>query len=238
MNNCLIDGSKAYGFFCDPNVEVPSFSNNTIRNCDKAPIWFYSLSSAAALTTNSTLTGNTNNYVAVNNFDLPAQTSLTIGRTSVPYFIEQGGEMRGNLTITEGVTFYMDADAGISIVNDASASLTVNGTAELPVTFTRLPGSSYYWASSGAMGIQLWKGYHTINHCIIEYGAGRSDVGAISMAWETSLTISNTVIRNSNHYGFYVSHNTVSVNHTNVTFANNAGGNVYWHDGQIYEQIP
>ncbi|MDR3327893.1 MAG: hypothetical protein LBT04_07230 [Prevotellaceae bacterium] len=240
MSHCKISGGLAYGLYSTylPGV-IPTFKNNVIEGC-VAPVYLNHIRQAVDFDMTSTYANNTNNYVTIKDFALPAQTNLTVGRTGVPYFIETYGEMLGNLTITEGVTFYMDADAGISIVNNAAASLTVNGTAANPVTFTRLPGSSYYWASSGAMGIQLGKGNHTINHCIIEYGAGRSGVGAISMSGETSLTISNTVIRNSNHYGFYVSrgHTNVSVNHTNVTFASNADGNVYWHDGVVYTQIP
>jgi hypothetical protein len=241
MSHCKISGGLAYGLYCTylPGV-IPTFKNNVIEGC-VTPVYLNNVRQVVDFDMTSTYTGNTNNYVTIKYFALAAQTSVTINRTSVPYFIETYAEMNGNLTITEGVTFYMSADAGISILNNATASLTVNGTAELPVTFTRLPNSSYYWATtSSANGIQLWKGNHAINNCIIEYGGGRSGIGAISLAYETSLSLNNVIIRNSNHYGVYVSqgHTDVSITHTNVTFANNADGNVYWHDGTVKTQIP
>jgi hypothetical protein len=221
MNNCLIDGSKAYGFFCDPNVEVPSFSNNTIRNCDQAPIWFYSLSSAAALTTNSTLTGNTNNYVEIGSGAVSG--NLTINAAGVPYYVSADFSVNAQLTINAGATFWMGNDIGI-LVRSPNGRLNINGTAANHVTFTRPAGTSYYWD-----GIELYTLGCTFDYVDFEYGGNTSE-GTIWIDNYLPINLSNSSIKNSRYWGITMDGGS-SVICTSVTFSNNGSGHVKLPNG-------
>jgi len=216
MNNCLIDGSKAYGFFSDPDAEIPSFSNNTIKNCDKAPIWFNSLSSAAALDASSLLTGNTNDYVEIGSTAVAA--NLSIKPTTVPYYISAGFSVNAQLTINAGATFWMGNDKAI-FVRTPNGRLNVAGTAAQHVTFTRPAGTSYYWD-----GIELYTLGNTFDYVDFDYG-GNTAEGTIWIDDNLPISLSNSSIKNSRYWGITMDRYS-SVNCTSVIFSNNASGHV------------
>jgi hypothetical protein len=216
MNNCLIDGSKAYGIFSDPDAEIPSFGNNTIRNCDKAPIWFGSLSSAAALDATSLLTGNTNDYVETGIDAVDA--NLTIKPTTVPYYVSTSLYINAQLTINAGATFWMGNDKGFS-VRTPNGRLNVAGTAAQHVTFTRPTGTSYYWD-----GIEFYTLGNTFDYVDFEYG-GNTAEGTIWIDNNLPVALSNSSIKNSRYWGITMDAGS-SVSCIDVTFSSNASGHV------------
>jgi hypothetical protein len=170
----------------------------------------------------SDLTNNRNKYIGVR--DATMEESVTINRTTVPYYFSHGALHLETytLTINEGVTIYM---AERNVISGNSGRLMINGTASNKVRFTRLPdGGAYFWnrIAFGAPG-------SIIKHCIFEYGGGGSQyVGALEIWSTANLTLENVAVNNAKYYGVYFHDNSGwTVNHSNVTFSGNGLGNVH-----------
>jgi hypothetical protein len=221
MNHCLIDGSKAYGFYSRQYAAIPSFTGNTIKNCDIAPVFFYSLSSASGLDATSVLTGNANDYVHIDSYTVRA--ALTINAAGVPYYISQNISVEAPLTLNAGVTFWMGNGKKLSVTNP-NGSLTVKGTAAQHVTFTRPAGTSYYWD-----GIKINILGSTFDYADLEYGGNTNNEGIIYVSAGLSCTLSNSSVKKSKDWGVVLSRsssNPASISCTKVTFSDNADGNV------------
>ncbi|MDR0872854.1 MAG: hypothetical protein LBN27_05220, partial [Prevotellaceae bacterium] len=110
---------------------------------------------------------------------------------------------------------------------------------EKPVTFTRLPGMTYYWGYYGGLRFSRNNG-SVLNWCIIEYV--KSGMAAIELEYEGNITLNNCTIRNNQYVGvgWGSGHSNCVVNHTgtNERFANNAGGNVKLSNGSIVSALP
>jgi hypothetical protein len=236
LSHCKISGSKSNGlnvYSSGTPCELSYFDNNVVENCN-VPVSLYQIEMAEHFNLTSNLTSNTNKYISVANMNL--SKNLTLNATTVPYYLQRCDGLHKTFTVEEGVTFYMADNSQFRMQDDGV--LLVNGTAEKPVLFTRLPNSAAYWCGIfGGYGNSV---HHTLNHCIIEYGGGTNDGtndGGNLILWQAGITLNNVEFRNSMRYGIFV-HTNTSVNHSNVTFSNNALGNVRWHDGLVYDALP
>ncbi|MDR1860856.1 MAG: DUF5018 domain-containing protein [Bacteroidales bacterium] len=223
MNNCLIDGGKAYGLYCDPGTEIPSFSTNTIKNCDKAPVLFYSISTAAAFDMTSDFTGNTNDYVEIGSGAVAA--SLSIKQINVPYYVSAGFSVNAQLSIGAGATFWMGNNIGINITSP-NGRLNITGTSANHVKFTRPTGTSYYWDN-----IELYTLGNTFDYVDFDCGGNSSSYGTIWIDNNLSLALSNSSVKNSRYWGIVMDPSS-SITCTAVTFSNNASGHVKLPSGQ------
>ena len=78
--------------------------------------------------------------------------NTTLSETTVPYYCIGSQTINRTLTINEGITIYVQADRSWS--DSEYGKLVVNGTPTKPVTFTRLPGITYYWGTSSVSNSQ------------------------------------------------------------------------------------
>jgi hypothetical protein len=238
ISHCTISGGLLRGLYLSENINLTAFDNNKIENVEEAPVYFQGqLARLAKFDLTSDFTNNAKPYIFVR--PLPLYETATLNETSVPYYFANSGigDMRANLTINAGVTIYMAQSGAISTGSAAAdiGELFINGTPEKPVTLTRLPGTSYYWNS---VNFSL-SSNHKIKNCIIEYSgtwSGGARQAAIATFYDNvHLELENVVVRNSAHYGIYVS-NSRNITHTNVTFANNADGNVFFYPN-VYNSL-
>jgi hypothetical protein len=237
MQYCTITGSKKVAFDTYGNdFAIDAFDHNTITGCDDAPVYLYNLKMAALFDMTSNLTGNANDYVAIERNENSVNT--TLNQTTVPYYFVGTMSISKTLTINEGVTVCMHTDKSFHDIE--MGKIVVNGTEAKPVTFTRLPGMTYYWGSSGGLRFQRNNG-STLNWCVIEYV--KPAMAAISLSYEGAITLNNCTIRNNQGYGVDKgsgNHCSVVVNHsgTNERFANNASGNVILCNGTVVNALP
>jgi hypothetical protein len=235
MNYSKISGSKCNGLTAGfQGCKIATFNHNVIENCDRAPVYLRDLSLVAPFDDTSELTNNTLKYIQLPDFNLPEVSDLTINKTSVPYYVEDyGGELKSKLTINKGVTFYMAESAYLKAdYGTGEGCLIINGTEEEPVTFTRLPGSNYYWQYITFDRSRN----HKLNNVICEYGGVNNGRGMLDFGREATVTLKNVTLRNANSYGatlFAVS----TVTHNNSTvFSDCRLGNVglyYAHIGIV-----
>ncbi|MCL2511191.1 MAG: hypothetical protein FWF09_03985 [Bacteroidales bacterium] len=234
---CKIIGSKKYGFDTYGNdFTIDAFDNNTITGGEDAPVSLYNLKMAAKFDMTSNLTGNANDYVRIERNENMVNT--TLNETTVPYYCVGNWSINKTLTINEGVTICMHTD--VSWSDSEMGKIVVNGTQAKPVTFTRLPGMTYYWGSYGGLRFSRNNGSE-LNWCVMEYV--KNDMAAIDLSYEGYITLNNCTIRNNQGYGVNKgrgNHCDVVVNHsgTNERFSNNALGNVILCNSDVVSVLP
>jgi hypothetical protein len=229
LSYCKLSGGLGTGLAVSGNSQISAFDNNVFEDFDLAPV-YTTQGKCLKVLEKFDMTSNftNNNFPYIQIYDADMDENVTLNQTTVPYYFYTTGNSTLNLnhilTINEGVTIYMGAGQSI---NGGTGRLMVNGTASKKVTFTRMPGETYYW-----YGLYFLSGLQgsTLNHCILEYGGKNSSNSAIiGVANATDLTLNHVEIRNSETYGVHIFTNNCNykITHSNVTFSNNYSGNVY-----------
>jgi len=247
MTNCKISGSLGYGvYFPHGTQRFTAFNNNVIERCDKSPVALFWLTQAEFFDKTSNLTGNGQNYVLVQVGTEIKNSNFTLNATTVPYYISYAGIQVGNgqtFTINQGVTLYMGQDVNFNVEGtnpSVGARLVVNGGsgAGEQVILTRLPNSTNYWS-----GLFFMDSHNNeIRNAVIEYGGRPNNDANIYAYYRSSMHLENVAINNSYNLGFKFNNSTGSdaaqVTHSNVTFNNNAGGNVMLPDETTVSTLP
>ena len=229
ISHCKILGGLADGIVMWDKCNITAFDNNIVENVDRAPVYMRNeFSKLSKFDMTSTFTNNTNKYIEVEGSQF-IREDVTLNKTSVPYYFTYGPNITDEkrLTINEGVTIYMGENIGITNYN-GTGKLTINGSIANPVTFTRLPGTSYHW---NLINFEGGTG-HIINNCVLEYGGAKpatNQENCILKINAAQITLNNVIIRNSLARGVVVDNfgGAPSISATNVTFANNGDCNVY-----------
>ncbi|GHT32302.1 hypothetical protein FACS189434_03740 [Bacteroidia bacterium] len=243
IDNCTISGSKGSGVFLEnnDNLLLTSFKSNKISGCDNTPLHLFGVYNLAVLDKTSDLTGNAVNYVEMHSTAEVDASDLTINPTTVPYYFSAWAQVSASktLTINAGTTMYFANDASFNVTG--GAHIVVNGGtgAGEKVTFTHLPGSTTYW-----QGLNFSDSHgNVLKNCLIEYGGNPNNDANIYAYARSSMALENVELNNSKQYGFKFTNSSyppdmAQVTAVNVTFSNNAGGNVLLPDETVVNAMP
>lgn len=225
VRNTLLYGSTGYGF--EVNGELREFSNNTVRDCEKAPVVASDIKRVEAMDATSTFTNNKKNYVWI--LWGTAEEILNIHKLTIPYFLEGGLYTEKNVTIQAGVQLLFNATTTLSVYE--TTKLIAEGTASDPILFSCIDKEPGAWA-----GIYLHSSLSNVMaYCTVEYGGFGND--GYNIDCYGKLAISNCIIRNSSNYGFII-YDSSEITASNVVFNNCAGGNVYnWDTGEVSDNL-
>ena len=246
ISHCTVSGGKVYGIALWDDFTLTAFDNNKVENCDAEPVWFRGqFSRIDKFDVTSDFTNNTKPYIHVYVPQSVEEVAM-LNETSVPYYFAEGGMdyLKADLNIGAGVTVYMGEATGFGTGQNLTGKLNINGTAQKPVTFTRVPGTNYHWKAIGLAGSS-----HKIKNCIMEYGGnswnGWEDAGILNVAFETSIEFENVTVRNSINFGLHILHfdDCTYTGGNTVTFQSNAAGNVrVWGNtcdtGCVFNALP
>jgi hypothetical protein len=220
VKNTMITRSLEYGVLVWGG-KFSEFSNNTISECEKAPIWADRVEVLGTINNSNAFINNGNPFVLIQYSSSP-EIDFTLKKLSIPYLFRDGLAIDKTFTLEAGTQMLMYLNTEISIYENGR--MIANGDAQNPIHIRGAldePGS--------------WKGIvinsnrdNTFNHCFIRNGG--SDTwwisAAIHMYGNTRLTIHNTNIAKSTTYGIHFDYN-CSITHSNVSFTDCAMGNVY-----------
>lgn len=120
----------------------------------------------------------------------------------VDYIVEGTWSINAAVTVEAGIRFMMTPGARIDI--GSSGSLTAEGSAERPIFIEGEEAARGYW---DYIRFQSNNPNNILNYCVISHGGGSSlsnRSGAISMVDNAQLSISNTIVRESQRNGFIV----------------------------------
>jgi hypothetical protein len=235
IDHCTFSNSSGFGLITNrAQTSLPSFNNNNFIGNQEGAIRLSSIEHVRFIDSATDL-GDVNNFVLVS---AGIATSNGIWKKlngSAYYIFNSTVVVEGKITIEPGAEFRFGENTMINIRDDAS--LTAEGTSELPIKFT----------SNRNDDIVFWNGIYFNNsnsvdnimrHCIVE-NAGRNavqantgqalvTVGGNFSSNVSQLVIENCTLRNSDGYGISVRNNS-SINGdaaTSNTFVNITNSNV------------
>jgi len=225
VRHTLLYGSTGFGF--EVNGELREFSNNTVRDCEKAPVIAYNIKRIEAMDGTSTFTNNNLNYVWIS--WATADEEINIHKLTIPYFLEGGLYAEKNITLEAGVQLIFNSTTSFSVYE--TSKLVAEGTASDPILITCIEKEAGAWS-----GIYMRSSLSNVmTYCTVEYGGYGNDGNNVDC--NGKLAISNCTIRNSSNYGFIV-YDSSEITASNVVFSNCAGGNVYnWDTGDVSDNL-
>ncbi len=205
-----------------------SFINNTGVPIKTTPAQLGNLKNSFVFINNGT------DYIEAFNNSVPTHTQttdLTIDFNVLPIHMSTLTVTSGaKLTIEEGVEMLFPAD-GLLDISIGATWIQVNDTAEAPVRFDALEP------------LQGWKGIalqgdastHFFTNAVVSNGGNgevyifQQDENASNIFLRSDVTVNLTdvEISNSKTYGISLTDNSSTVNETNVTYTNNAEGDVH-----------
>ncbi|SFV56731.1 Fibronectin type III domain protein [hydrothermal vent metagenome] len=219
IRNSIIRNNKLYGFYFGNEVELNEFTNVTSTNNEKTA-GRIGPKALSAIDGTSDFTGNIeDDYLTVASGNIVKDQ--TWKALSVPVLVDRYIEIGKNalVTVNSGARFAFVSSGYIS-VNGAFKAM---GTATKPILFTGATKSKGFW-----QGIQFNNAVDNRNelaHITVEY-AGSWAYGAVMALDATVLNLHDSIIRNNNLFGLWIS-DTASVTNTNNIFTNNTKGNVH-----------
>ena len=245
LTNSLIDRSSRNGITLEGSsgnqaAELVVFSNNTISNCDKAPIFTYRYCGTYSLrniANNNIYTNNTNEYIHIStDLNTEIQADMTIPhQNGYPWYLQEGLriEYDRNVTIAPGAVILLGA--GMRIYIDWDSHLIAEGTVSKRITIKGFKDNVGYWEE---IQVHSQTPGTKFIYCDIS-GGGNSTYECLlymySGAWDDSyVALDNTTFSNSLHYGLHLeqyntdSHCYVSsTTPSSVTFSQCPDGNIY-----------
>lgn len=253
MKHCTVDGSLCNGVSCEFNGYLSTFEDNTVRNCDKYPLYYESLAAACkGLGTGNSFASNTGGnvvYLAGAYTELTTE-NLTLPNTGYPFRTSESLGVEGNKTFTieAGVVIELPANNEVHVGDEVT--FVANGTADRPIIF-RCAESGEYWN-----GINFFshKNNNSISYCQIQ-NCGTNDYysenDCLYIREGAKLTLNNNTFGPSAYYGIVVEYaeDLGNITHSGNTYTNCAAGNVYieiggisngieYEDGQILNDLP
>lgn len=182
VTNCRFE-SNTEGLYAAYAGETLTLSGNAFVS-NTEPFW---ASNAFDIDATSTFSGNTNQRIRVN----PGANTIstTWAETDVPYYVDNGFELSGVLTLSPGVTVSFAADCFFNVATDGQILADGTGTAAgEAITFTSGLATK---AMGDWNGIIVYGSGCVFDYCIFEY----ADTGMTVN--HDSFTLSNSIFRNN-----------------------------------------
>jgi hypothetical protein len=247
VSNSTISGSSSNGITIvgrsgNYKGELTTCNNNTISNCNKAPIITTSYMGCYALRNmdnTNTFTGNTEEYIHIQeSMNTYIQGDMTLhSLNGYPWYFADGLSIDAdrNVTIEAGATILIGSNTRINV--PASSHLIAEGTAQARITIKGKQDNAGYWK-----GIRVYSRTPgtKFNYCDISGGGSGSEYyKCILYMYSGSFTssymeLNNTIFSKSLHYGLYLeNYNATSYclvassNPSSVTFSSCSAGNIY-----------
>lgn len=202
IKNSTIRSSASYGIALDQGESLSAFANNILTSNEEAPIQI-DIDNLGLLDTESTYVGNINSNGEPRDYIWVVGDKVTASQTwknlGVDYrFAASSNEIAAVLTIEPGATLVFPKGGRFDV--GRSGTLKAIGLEDQPILFTGSEKSPGYWK-----GIEFMfnNNPNEMDHTIVEYGGAdsNSDANVGIFGQNGRLSIKNTVIRHSEHYG-------------------------------------
>ena len=219
VRDSLIHYSGGYGFEFGDEAVISEFTN-VISTKNRLSAGKVGVMNLSALDDSSDFSGNYGDDYIIMKFG-KVTTNQTFKALNVPVFAEGSTYVEENqlLTIEAGSSFIYGSSSFI----DVRGALNADANETHPIVFSGEGKTAGSWG-----GITFFNTSNTQNildNCVVEY-AGYNQKGAVLATYTSSLTVSNTIIRDNLTYGLWASSDT-TLSETSNTYTNNADGDVF-----------
>ncbi|MBE9468085.1 MAG: hypothetical protein IMY72_07165 [Bacteroidetes bacterium] len=225
LNHCIIRDSETFGISCNDNSYFGSLDFNTFEDCFTYPITIYG-NWAHTIGANNVF--NTTLGPIVKGDNLEQTGSVTWNNLNKSYYIDGTLYIQSTngttLIIEKGtqINFTQGSQLEVGYASNSYGSIIAQGTVSDPIIFT----SGAPEPSNGDWdGIFFEDGTMSgtiFDFCEVSYAGGyNSYSGNVTFGnSSTNVTISNSTISHSSHYGLYIDENSTP-NLTNITYLDN-----------------
>ncbi|MEO1053301.1 MAG: hypothetical protein AAFX87_21895 [Bacteroidota bacterium] len=237
LTNSTIRENDGYGLVMEWFSQLREFSNNTFEDNTEAAVLLEAIN-VGALDAGSQYAGG-NGFEGVEIAGTSAGNALRDDATwpgledGAIYRVLGNIEIEATLTISPGATLEFEANSEIFFgvpFDRPEGIIRAIGTADNPITFTGVQKTPGYWKG---IVIQSTSNQNLMEFCIVEYGGSDAIFGGqpanISLDifnFAPSLTIFDSIIRNSAGCGIYVQSINSDLIESDNTFTSNPSGDV------------
>jgi parallel beta-helix repeat protein len=193
INRCTIQDNSEYGIYVVNSS--PAISNSTIKDNTLGGAFVHTLAGGIAYPKYDANTFGPNDRIHLQG---NADQNGTIEYAATPYVISQNMVIQDvvELTVEPGVIFqFMNAEDKLTVYG----TLTAEGTANDPITFTRAPELSTTWENIEFVDER--SDSSSLDYVIVEHAGGvfddESNLGAIELTKTASPHLNHCTIRNS-----------------------------------------
>jgi hypothetical protein len=216
-NSTFRDGSD-YGIAVTaPGVSLPSFSANNLRGNELRAMRI-NAQHMRYIDTETTARDNGEDVIEVRPGVLEGSAHAWRA-TDVPFLLVGGVDVRTSLVVEPGFRMLAAEGAQTIRIRDG-ASINAVGTPLNMIRFTAQNGEAGAWS-----GLWIESSGNQLRFVEIAHG-GRGSFHNIYIAGNASLTVTNSIIRNSAAYGIYVASQSSTLNQSDNSFSANANGNI------------
>jgi hypothetical protein len=216
ISDSTLRQSAGNGFYFY-QANITGFGGNTVTGNAWGAGYLYG-NDAGELSGTSSYSGNDKDHVELERDTV--ETDQVWPAIDVPYLVRQMA-LEAQLTIAAGATLHFEQDQGMQI--KTGGALTAAGTATAPVVFSGAQATRGYWQGIYFTGTDDID--NRMEHVVVEYGGGSyfSSSGDNSniKASNSTLTIANATIRESDGYGISDYNSTITM--SDITYEHNAG---------------
>jgi hypothetical protein len=148
----------------------------------------------------------------------------TIPALSIPYHFYSSAELRTTVTFEAGVTCLFNSGLRLWVTSDGA--IIADGTPSNKIKFSGLTAAAGAWFGFEIASPSV---QNLINHAEVSYGGSTGGRGANIYMFGSSpgakLTITNSIISNSETYGIWTTSGSITLVDSGNTFSNNPSGN-------------
>lgn len=229
IKNTSISLTDGYAICVDGNAGTFSeFSNNNFSNNSSAPM-LIGAEALLSLDKNSVYADNGVPGIIVSapgNTNVRFNNAGTIKEAGIPYFFISSAELRSTITFEPGVVCQFNSGTRLWVTSDGA--IIADGTASAEIGFSGIEDSPGSW---WGIEIDSPSTLNKINYGIISYGGDAAGRGANIYMYGSSpgskLTLTNSVISDSETYGVLRAPGATTLTESNNTFQNNASGDIF-----------
>ena len=213
ITNSVLRNSETHGLWVRSNGDVPTFENNTLTDNEDAPVNIGS-NHTHRLDAASSYTGNDEDYVRVRGGHDIDDEDVTWENLDVDYRLSSSTvEVNSGVTLTIEPGATLEFEQGGHIELDEQGGLVADGTEDEPILFTATSEQAGWW--DGIYVRSSDNANNQLNWVTVEYGGGEdfrnSGPGNVVVGRQfggnSSIDITNSVLRNSETHGLWVRSN-------------------------------
>lgn len=227
ITNTRISQSGGYGLYIDGNNgNITAFANNNFSDNEAAPIRF-GAENMYMLDKNSVYQNNGIQAIEIasaGNTNAAFKNPGTVPYPGLRYHVYSSFELRTEVTFASGVTCLFDEGKRLWVTSEGA--IIANAVTD-PISFKGMVEVQGAW-----LGFEIASPspLNSLDGVIIRHGGDNGGRGANIYLFGSSpgsqLTITNSVISDSETWGIYATSGSVVLNESNNTFSNNALGDI------------
>lgn len=224
VTNCTISNSQSAGMYVGRNCQLLDFSNNVFENNEEMPLSIPADQWAKLDQESKYSATNGEQFIEIHEGDVPDDLGTIVWKNPIdqtPFVIREGLSVEAELIMEEGMQLLFEANTVFTVGNPGY--LSIKGTEEAPIKMRALD-ANFSWKGLGFISAD--NPFNSIDYLEIS-DAGLDFISiakrkaSITISDFSTISITNTIVKNSISNGMYIAGNVDVKKFENNTFSDN-----------------